>query len=73
MKTRTIGKTTTIRIAYLEWVEMKGVLPEPETLIVGGRIKHIITNVPEDKREFFEKSGLDFRLAAKAIGTRRPY
>jgi hypothetical protein len=63
MKTKVIGKTTRITFTYLEWVGMKGVLPVPTTMLIDGKTEYVITEVPEDKQNYFEELGFKVRLA----------
>lgn len=72
MKTKVIGRTTKITFTYLEWVEMKGVLPPPPTMLIDGRTEYIITEVPEDKGSYFEGLGFKVRLVVnKGKGMRK--
>jgi hypothetical protein len=72
MRTRKVGSKTVMTFTYLEWVAAGKALPKPE-FEVEGKIEYIITEVPEDKRDFFESLGLKaVRLAInKAKGLRR--
>lgn len=61
MKVQLMGKKTRVWVTYVEFIKNKNVLPDVESLIDGGKMEYIVTHVPEDKVEFFEKSGLNFR------------
>ena len=62
MKTKKIGRTTTVTLTYLEWVAGGKVLPQTAPLVIDGITRYIIKDVPEDKKEYFESLGLEVRL-----------
>lgn len=61
MRTQVIGKKTRVWLTYIEFTKNKNALPQVSPMVIGGSTEYIITHVPEDKVEFFEKSGFNFR------------
>jgi len=62
MRTKKIGRTTFVTFTYLEWVAYGKVIPTPPVMEIGCKVKYVIKDVPEDKKEYFESLGLEVRL-----------
>lgn len=72
MKVKTIGKKTRVWIPYMEFVKMGGVLPQVSPMVVGGSTEYTISEVPEDKIEFFKESGFRFTtISSKGRGFKK--
>ena len=73
MKTKKIGRRTVISFIYTEWVKAGKILPPlPEGLVIDGVTEYVITEVPEDKKDYFLSLGWMVRLSVnKGKGMRK--
>jgi len=72
MKVKTIGKKTRVWIPYVDFYKMGMILPQVAPLVIDGSTEYTITNVPEDKVEFFKQSGFRFTtITSKGRGFKK--
>jgi len=64
MKAKKIGSKFRITFTYIEWVKAgKKMPPIPDDIELNNVKEYVIHDVPEDKKEFFEKFGWRVVLA----------